>query len=328
MPSSSTTAPLTVRPSWRQSLGAIVVREDRRGFGAAAHAGLLAATAEFVAFCDCDGSLDPAQLPALLAPVMDGSADLVLGSRQPQRGSWPLHARIANLVLAWRIRRLTGEQVTDLGPMRAARREGLLSLGLEDRRSGYPLEMFLKASRHGWRIMEIPVPYAPRTGKSKVTGTVRGTMTAVRDMSAQLKAAAAALPAGTGPEGRPPRRTHMRSSMDLTVAVIAKECVPGRVKTRLSPPLTPERAAALAQLSLSRTLDSVRSLPARRPAAGHGRDTPRRTGRRANSRLCRRHPEAWTSGWPPSATQPAAPCSLSAWIRRNSHRHHVAPLLA
>lgn len=179
-----------------ESLGATVVREDRRGFGAAAHAGLLAATAEFVAFCDCDGSLDPAQLPALLAPVMDGSADLVLGSRQPHRGSWPLHARIANIVLASRIRRLTGEQVTDLGPMRAARRKGLLSLGMEDRRSGYPLEMFLKASLRSWRIVEIPVPYAPRTGKSKVTGTIGGTITAVRDMSAQLRAAAAALPPG------------------------------------------------------------------------------------------------------------------------------------
>lgn len=179
-----------------QSLGATVVREDRRGFGAAAHAGLLAATAEFVAFCDCDGSLDPAQLPALLAPVMDGSADLVLGSRQPQPGSWPLHARIANRVLASRIRRLTGVHVTDLGPMRAARREGLVSLGMTDRRSGYPLEMFLKASLRRWRIVETPVRYAPRTGRSKVTGTVRGTMTAVNDMSAQLRAAKSLLPSG------------------------------------------------------------------------------------------------------------------------------------
>lgn len=179
------------------ALGAVVVREERRGFGAAAHAGLLAATAEFVAFCDCDGSLDPAQLPALFAPVMDGSADLVLGSRQPEPGAWPLHARIANVALAWRLRRLTGERVTDLGPMRAARRLELLSLGLEDRRSGYPLEMFLKASLRGWRLREIPVPYAPRTGKSKVTGTLRGTLTAVRDMSVQLKAAAASP--GSGP---------------------------------------------------------------------------------------------------------------------------------
>jgi glycosyltransferase involved in cell wall biosynthesis len=184
------------------SLGATVVRERRKGFGAAAHAGLLASTAEFVAFCDCDGSLDPAQLPALFAPVMDGRADLVLGSRQPQRGSWPVHARLANLVLARRLRRLTGERVTDLGPMRAARRVRLLSLGLEDRRSGYPLEMFLKASLGGWRIVELPVPYAPRTGRSKVTGTLRGTLTAVRDMSVQLKAAAAAQ--GSGPV---PKRT-------------------------------------------------------------------------------------------------------------------------
>ncbi|HSO17561.1 MAG TPA: glycosyltransferase family 2 protein [Arthrobacter sp.] len=184
------------------SLGALVIHEVRRGFGAAAHAGLLGATAEFVAFCDCDGSLDPAQLPALVAPVVSGAADLVLGSRQPQRGSWPAHARIANVVLAWRLRRLTGERVTDLGPMRAARRVELLSLGLEDRRSGYPLEMFLKASLRHFRILEMPVPYAPRTGKSKVTGTMRGTVTAIRDMSAQLKAAAAA--ASPGPVRKTP----------------------------------------------------------------------------------------------------------------------------
>lgn len=176
-----------------RDLGAVVVREERRGFGAAAHAGLLAATADFVAFCDCDGSLDPAELPALLAPVIAGKADLVLGSRRPQRGSWPLHARIANIVLARRLRRLTGQTLTDLGPMRVARRSGLLALDLRDRRSGYPLEMFLKASLSGWKISEMPVAYAPRTGKSKVTGTVRGTLTAIHDMSAQLQWAAAEL---------------------------------------------------------------------------------------------------------------------------------------
>lgn len=177
------------------SLGATVVTEPRQGFGAAAHAGLLAATAEFVAFCDCDGSLDPAQLPVLLAPVKEGTADLVLGSRQPQRGSWPMHARIANGALAWKLRRLTGEDVTDLGPLRVARRADLLSLELQDRRSGYPLEMFLKASLGRWRIKEVPVAYAPRTGKSKVTGTVRGTWTAIKDMSVQLSAASAAASA-------------------------------------------------------------------------------------------------------------------------------------
>lgn len=186
-------------------MGALVVREERRGFGAAAHTGLLAATADFVAFCDCDGSLDPALLPGLLAPVMAGTVDLTLGSRQPQRGSWPVHARIANIVLAWRLRRLTGEKVTDLGPMRAARRAKLLSLDLKDRRSGYPLEMFLKASLAGWAIAEIPVVYAPRTGRSKVTGTIRGTATAVRDMSAQLKAAASAAAPATASAAGPAR---------------------------------------------------------------------------------------------------------------------------
>ncbi|WP_285290272.1 glycosyltransferase family 2 protein [Arthrobacter sp. ISL-5] len=187
-------------------LGAVVVREERRGFGAAAHAGLVAATADYVAFCDCDGSLDPARLPALLAPVMAGTADLVLGSRRPRRGSWPIHARMANAVLAWRLRRLTGETVTDLGPMRAGRRAELLSLGLEDRRSGYPLEMFLKASLRRWRISQVLVEYAPRTGQSKVTGTIRGSLTAVRDMSAQLTAFSGQLRAGEvpAPSGQEP----------------------------------------------------------------------------------------------------------------------------
>lgn len=171
------------------SLGANVVLEPRRGFGAAAHAGLMAATAEFVAFCDCDGSLDPAQLAPMLELVRTGRADLVLGARRPARGAWPIHARLANIVLSRRLRRLTGIPVTDLGPLRLARRTALLGLDLTDRRSGYPLEMFLKAHHAGWTVSEIPVAYAPRLGKSKVTGTLRGTLTALKDMSAQLNAA-------------------------------------------------------------------------------------------------------------------------------------------
>ncbi|WP_427016085.1 glycosyltransferase family 2 protein [Pseudarthrobacter sp. P1] len=188
------------------SLGAAVVLEPRRGFGAAAHAGLLAATAEFVAFCDCDGSLDPAQLAPMLELVRSGRADLVLGARRPARGAWPIHARLANALLSRRLRRLTGFPVTDLGPLRLARRSALLGLELTDRRSGYPLEMFLKAHRDGWRVAEVPVSYAPRLGKSKVTGTVRGTLTAVRDMAAQLDAAKRRPPVPTAgkPAGGPP----------------------------------------------------------------------------------------------------------------------------
>jgi glycosyltransferase involved in cell wall biosynthesis len=171
-----------------RSLGATVVQESRRGFGAAAHAGLVAATAPVVTFCDADASMNPADLPALVAPILAGEADLTLGRRRPTtRGAWPLHARIANLALARLMRRASGVALHDLGPMRAARREALLALDLRDRRSGYPLEMVLRASEAGWRIRELDAPYAPRVGRSKVTGTVRGTARAVHDMSALLR---------------------------------------------------------------------------------------------------------------------------------------------
>ncbi|CAD5989325.1 glycosyltransferase family 2 protein [Agreia sp. COWG] len=172
-----------------RAAGATVVAESRRGFGAAAHAGLLAATAPIVAFCDADASMDPAQLPTLVARIMSDEAELVLGRRRPTtRGAWPVHARFANRALSLLIKTRAGIAINDLGPMRAASREGLLSLDLEDRRSGYPLEMLLKASRAGWRIEEIDTPYSPRVGRSKVTGTVRGTYTAIKDMSALLRA--------------------------------------------------------------------------------------------------------------------------------------------
>ncbi|MCU1675569.1 MAG: glycosyltransferase family 2 protein, partial [Frankiales bacterium] len=130
-----------------RSLGALVITEPRRGFGAAAHAGLLAATAPIVTFCDADASMDPADLPRLVALVDGGEADLALGRRRPTtRGAWPLHARIANRALAGMMRRATGIPLHDLGPMRAARREQLLALDLRDRRSGYPLEMVLNAA--------------------------------------------------------------------------------------------------------------------------------------------------------------------------------------
>ncbi|MEV0321698.1 glycosyltransferase family 2 protein [Streptomyces sp. NPDC050659] len=170
-----------------RSLGATVVHEPRRGFGAACHAGLTAATAEYVCFCDCDASLDPGLLEPFVRQVDAGGADLVVGRRRPQgRGAWPPHARVGNAVLARMLRRRTGVRLHDLGPMRAARREALLGLGLTDRRSGYPLQMVVRAADAGWRVAERDVPYLPRTGKSKVTGTWRGTWHAVRDMRGVL----------------------------------------------------------------------------------------------------------------------------------------------
>jgi glycosyltransferase involved in cell wall biosynthesis len=169
------------------SLGAVVVHARPAGFGAAAHAGLLAAEADIVCFLDADGSLDPRQLPLVTDPLSTG-ADLVLGRRRPTRaGAFPLHARMGNAAIAWRLRRAVGVPVRDLGPMRAGRRSMLLGLNLTDRRFGYPLEMVVRAARDGHRVVEVDVDYAPRAGgRSKVTGSVRGTARAVRDMARVL----------------------------------------------------------------------------------------------------------------------------------------------
>ena len=172
--------------------GATVVNVPQRGFGAACHAGLLAASSEIVCVMDADGSFDPLDLEIVTGPVRDGGIDLMLGRRAPKtQGAWPAHARLGNMVLSAELRRRVGVPLHDLGPMRAARREGLLALDLQDRRFGYPLEMVMRASAAGWRIGEAPVPYYPRTGKSKVTGTVGGTVKAVRDMRRVLASYAA-----------------------------------------------------------------------------------------------------------------------------------------
>ena len=165
------------------ALGARVVREPQPGFGAACFAGLQAAGHDVVCFMDCDASLDPRELPLVAEPVLAGAADLVLGAR---RDGGSLHGRIANRALAFELRRRTGVQVTDLGPMRAARRDALLGLGIRDRRFGWPLEMVMRAARAGWAIEEVPVRELPRRGRSKVTGTVRGTLRTVRDMAEVL----------------------------------------------------------------------------------------------------------------------------------------------
>ncbi len=172
--------------------GATVVHVPQRGFGAAVHTGLLAATSDLVCIMDADGSFDPMDLGIVAAPVRNGVTDLMLGRRAPRAlSAWPAHARLGNMVLSAELRRRAGVQLHDLGPMRAARRPELLALDLTDRRFGYPLEMVMRAVAAGWRIGEAPVPYYPRTGKSKVTGTVGGTVKAVRDMRRVLAAYAA-----------------------------------------------------------------------------------------------------------------------------------------
>jgi glycosyltransferase involved in cell wall biosynthesis len=168
-----------------RSCGARVVDEPRRGFGAACWAGLQAAGHPdgVVCFMDGDGSLDPTDLWRVADRVLLGECHLILGARRPTTSAaWPAHARVANMALARTLRRRTGVHLTDLGPMRAARTQPLRELNIRDRRSGWPLEMVMRAAAQGWRIDEVEVPYSPRVGKSKVTGTVRGTVRAVRDM--------------------------------------------------------------------------------------------------------------------------------------------------
>jgi len=170
-----------------RDLGATIVEEPQRGFGAACAAGLAEASAPIVCFMDCDRSLDPRELHRVVGPVESGAADLVLGARAAEAGAWPAHARVANRLLVELLRRRSGLRLRDLGPMRAARREELLALDVRDRRFGWPLEMVLLASRSGMRVSEVGVSYLPRAGRSKVTGTVRGTARTVFDMSKAMR---------------------------------------------------------------------------------------------------------------------------------------------
>jgi hypothetical protein len=136
---------------------------------------------------DGDGSLDAAVLPTLAEAVLDGRADLAVGRRVPTGpGVWPWHARAGNALVAG-ILRGRGVPVHDIAPIRVARRDALLGLGVLDRAFGYPLELLLRAGRAGWRIEEVPVRYTRRAGgRSKVSGSVTGTARAVRDMGALL----------------------------------------------------------------------------------------------------------------------------------------------
>ncbi len=174
-----------------RSRGVQVVEVLQRGYGAACHAGLLAATAPLVAFMDADASLDPRSLESLLAEhgavAHLDRPHLVVGARRPAtRAAWPRRLRLANRVLAHRVRRATGVDLEDIGPLRLAPTAALLALSVDDRRSGYPVETVLRAARAGWSVTGVPIPYLPRSGRSKVTGTWLGAARAVQDMSRVL----------------------------------------------------------------------------------------------------------------------------------------------
>lgn len=165
-----------------EQAGARVIHEGRRGYGRACHSGLLAASGTVVVFLDADGADDPRHLPELLAPVVSGQADLVLGSRlagNMDRGAMPWTQWLGNYLAALMFRWIYRLPITDLSPFRAGRRDKLLTLDLQEMTYGLPTEMIAKAARRGWKIVEIPVAYhARRGGKSKITGTWRGSLLA------------------------------------------------------------------------------------------------------------------------------------------------------
>ena len=172
-----------------RELGATVVAESTPGYGAAVHAGLVAATADLVAFMDGDGSFDPMELLPMVEDVRSGRADIAVGRRRPTgRGTWPWHARAGNaLIVAW-LRRRIGLPAHDIAPMRVCRRADLLALDVQDRRFGYPVELLQKATRAGWRFSEHDVSYRPRAEgtRSKVSGSVMGTLRTARDFARVL----------------------------------------------------------------------------------------------------------------------------------------------
>ncbi len=162
--------------------GAHVVVEPRRGYGYACAAGAAASSGAILVFLDGDFSSLPAEMPRLLAPIRQGQADLVLGSRalgEILPGAMPAHQRFGNWLTSGLMRRLYGTPVTDLGPYRAIRRDLLLGLRMQEMTFGWPTEMMVKCARRGVPILEVPVSFAPRRcGQSKVSGTLRGSILA------------------------------------------------------------------------------------------------------------------------------------------------------
>jgi glycosyltransferase involved in cell wall biosynthesis len=162
--------------------GVRVVDEARRGYGYACTAGVhAAADAEAIVFMDGDGSFDPAEMVSLLQPIHDGRAAFVLGSRAQHidPGAMPPHQRFGNRLVSRLMGTLYGLTITDLAPYRAIRRDLLLALDMREMTYGYPTEMIVKAARRGAAMIELPVHYRRRwSGKSKVSGTLRGTLLA------------------------------------------------------------------------------------------------------------------------------------------------------
>lgn len=162
--------------------GARVVLESRRGYGAACLAGAkAAAAADIIVFLDGDRSDDPAQLETVADPLVADRADLVIGSRLKgvlEKGAMPLHGRLGNRFTVSLLRLLYGVEITDIGSFRAIKAQTLFDLNMEQMTYGWPVEMVVKAARKGLRLQSVPIHYRKRIGRSKVTGTLKGTILA------------------------------------------------------------------------------------------------------------------------------------------------------
>jgi glycosyltransferase involved in cell wall biosynthesis len=194
-----------------RAAGARVIREPMRGYGAACLAGAAAVEdADILVFLDGDRSDDPAELPAILQPVLEGRADLTIGARVPDRtqaGGLSLQQRIGNRVVIWLLRLLFGVSLTDIGSFRAIRADTFRILGMEHKTYGWPVEMIIKAAMNGHRVVSVPISYRKRIGRSKVGGTLKGSLLAgYHLLSTTLRYAwkrqrAGSLPARPSPRG-------------------------------------------------------------------------------------------------------------------------------
>jgi glycosyltransferase involved in cell wall biosynthesis len=166
-------------PAIASGMGARVVHEPRRGYGQACLTGLATTNSpDIVVFLDGDYSDRPSELPILLDPIIQGHADITLGSRLGEQhipAALPWHQAFGNRLAAGLIRLLYGVNITDLGPFRAGRADVLCALALEETTYGWAVEMILKGALGGFRVIEVPVTYYPRIGKSKISGTLKGT---------------------------------------------------------------------------------------------------------------------------------------------------------
>ena len=165
-----------------QAAGARVIREPMRGYGAACLAGAMAANhTDILVFLDGDRSDDPREMPVVLGPLLNGHADLVIGSRTTgltEEGALTSHQRFGNRLVTWLVRLLYGVTLTDIGPFRAIRAPVLRDLGMEHKTYGWPVEMIVKAAKKGYRVVNVPVSCRKRIGVSKVAGTMKGSLLA------------------------------------------------------------------------------------------------------------------------------------------------------